>query len=908
MQVLDYLEYAKISRQAAAEGMVLLKNVDSALPIVAGEKIVLLGRGQFNTVYSGTGSGGLVNPPYQVSINQALSETYDLEYSSQEDYEEFIEANPYQTGLGWAKEPFSQKEMPITSEQMQNYAVDQTHAIYIISRTSGEDKDNRPSPGSYYLDEAEIENLRLARENFSKLTIVLNTGSIIDMSIIEEINPDAILYMWQGGSETGSALADILTGTVNPSGHLVDTIAKNLQAYPSHKNYGGHHENIYEEDIFVGYRYFETFVKEDVLYPFGFGLSYTNFSIEDVVANYQNNKISISSKLLNTGDITGKGVLQVYLEAPQGKLGKATRTLIDFSKSQELNAGDCEIMKFIIPEYLYASYDDSGITGHKTSYVLEAGTYKVYLGFDVRSAEEVLSFEINELKVIETLSEAMSPFKSFNILTTGELDESKGVYTKKEKSVSKRTLPENHYYKNNKKVFIHKLNKKIYFDEYLEGKVTLDEFIDQFSSRELVRMSRGIGMSPKGVRAGVAGAFGGVSKKLASRNIPLVAMADGPSGIRLDDGSMAFQLPIGTALASSFNEELNQKLFEFLGLELKKNNVDSLLGPGMNIHRHPLNGRNFEYFSEDPLLSGRIAKAQVDGMWKYKASGTVKHLVANNQEHRRYNVDTVVSERALREIYLKGFEYLVKNSKLHTIMTAYNPINGIWAASNYELNSKILRDEWGFNGLVVTDWWAKMNWGRKRRGSRRHLGAMIRAQNDIFMVTPSAQYNTFFDSGVWDLRANRISRGELVRNAKNILRVIEKIHHAYHPVKIEVKNDFSRIKEYTHEFELGLIERRKTINLDEYDFKKSTYVLFKFDIEEASKIKLRFKYKSSLLPLAQENIAITANKGIQDFINVRGSKNGSKNMKFKSELKENTIELYFAEGGVEVTSLTITVQ
>ena len=306
-----------------------------------------------------------------------------------------------------------------------------------------------------------------------------------------------------------------------------------------------------------------------------------------------------------------------------------------------------------------------------------------------------------------------------------------------------------------------------------EGKVSLEDFVDQLSDEDLIVMVRGEGMCSPKVTPGTAGAFGGLTPSLQAFGIPAGCCADGPSGIRMDCGTMAFAMPNGTCQACSFNLPLIHELYEYEGLELRKNKVDTLLGPGINLHRHPLNGRNFEYFSEDPLLTGKMAAAQLTAMQKYGVTGTIKHFACNSQEFHRHDVEAVVSERALRELYLKGFEIAVKEGGAYSIMTSYNPINSWWSASNYDLLTTILRGEWGYEGQVMTDWWAQGN-DENCPGDRTNMAALIRAQNDLYMVTTSGADNTNHDNSAEALAAGTVTRHEYLRSAENICKFLLK--------------------------------------------------------------------------------------------------------------------------------------
>ena len=388
---LDYQKYANLARRVAAEGSVLLRNEDAVLPLQKGQTVSVFGRTQFKHYKSGTGSGGMVNAPYVTNITDSLKEdgTVQINEALETQYREWLKDHPFDVGEGWAMEPWNQEEMPVTEEVAKQAAENSDAAVVIIGRTAGEDKDNSATEGSYLLTNAEEEILRNVCNAFDRTIVVLNVGNIMDMKWVDRYQPQAVLYVWQGGQEGGRACADILTGKVNPSGKLSDTIAEDIADYPSTENFGDPVENFYAEDIYVGYRYFETFAKDKVKYPFGFGLSYTNFQTESFDLAVQGTQVTAIVKVTNVGGVPGRETMQLYLEAPQGKLGKPLRQLAAYAKTENLKPGENEelILKADLTEF--ASYDDSGVTGHKSCYVLEAGDYIFYTGTDVRSAKEV---------------------------------------------------------------------------------------------------------------------------------------------------------------------------------------------------------------------------------------------------------------------------------------------------------------------------------------------------------------------------------------------------------------------------------------------------------------------------------------------------------------------------------------
>ncbi|MGN0156566.1 MAG: glycoside hydrolase family 3 C-terminal domain-containing protein, partial [Lachnospiraceae bacterium] len=700
----DWKTYAEVSRQAVAEGCVLLRNDKKALPIRKGETVSVFGRIQFTYYKSGTGSGGMVNTPYAVSILDALKEEKEIILNEKllKKYEEWVKENPFDTGMGWAMEPWCQKEMEISLELAKEAAEESDIALIILGRTAGEDKDNSAASGSYLLTKEEELMIKNVCAAFSRVAVILNVGNIIDMSFVDKYCPQAVMYVWQGGTEGGHGTVDVLTGRVNPSGRLTDTIAADIDDYPSTADFGDEVRNYYREDIYIGYRYFETIAKDKVLYPFGYGLSYTDFSYH--VTDFQANEKAVTMQIAvkNIGEVSGKEVMEVYYNPPQGALSKPLRNLIRFAKTKELQPGETQILTITFDCKEMASFDDSGATGHPSCSVLEKGDYEIYVGEDVRNATYAGSTTIPQTMVTEELTEACAPVVAFERMKLSV--DAEGNVLSRTEPVPLRTInPAKRMEENRPCESEYTGNQGYTYLDVIRGEVSDEDFLKQLTDEDLICMSRGEGMCSSKVTPGIAGSFGGVTEHLKSYGIPIAGCADGPSGIRMDCGTKAFALPNGTSLACTFNLALVEELYEWEGKELRENKIDTLLGPGINIHRNPLNGRNFEYFSEDPYLTGSMATAMLRGMGKYGVTGTIKHFAANNQEYRRHFVEAVVSQRALREIYLKGFEIAVKQGHAYSIMTTYGPINGIWTAGNYDLNTIILRKDWGYKGLVMTD-------------------------------------------------------------------------------------------------------------------------------------------------------------------------------------------------------------
>ena len=857
-RVLDWAVYEKTAREMVAEGLVLLKNDNKALPLKQGETVSVFGRMQNHYYKSGTGSGGMVNVAKVVGILDALNECKDVNVNQKlaETYAAWDKEHPVELGLGWGQEPWSQAEMPVTEELVQEAAGESDSAIVIIARTAGEDKDNTLEKGAFMLTDIETDMLRLVRENFQKMVVLLNVGGLIDMSFLDTISPDACMYVWQGGMFGGYGVVDVLVGDVSPSGKLTDTIAYDIKDYPAYDNFGGEERNFYAEDIYVGYRYFETFAKDKVRYPFGYGLSYTDFKIgvKHASLDFEKGVANICVKVTNTGKRLGKEVVQVYGEMPQGRLGKPSRVLIDFAKTKELVPGLSDELKFEIPLDRMASFDDSGATGHRNCYVLEAGDYTIHVGNSIRNTTECLFFELAETVELQKLQEALAPYEKFDRMKPF-CDENGRMLIEYEET----PLVTVDMYDRREQELPEEIpvtgDKGITLLDVREGKATMDEFIAQFDGENLACFVRGEGMGSSLVTAGTASAFAGVSPNLIAHKIPSVCCDDGPSGMRLDSGMKAFSLPNGTLCGCSFNRELNTRLYALLGLEMTANKVEVLLGPGMNIHRYPLNGRNFEYFSEDPYLTGSIATAQLEGLKSSGVSGTIKHFCGNNQEYHRHTMDSVISQRALREIYLKGFEIAVKSGYADSVMTTYGLVNGLYTAGSYDLNTTILRNEWGFTGVVMTDWWASIN----RRGMEpdaNDFATMIQAQNDMYMCCPDGSKNMGGDNVLEALHDGRILRAELQRIAKNVCSFAMDTN-AFkrlvgEPVEIEIINRPKQTDDFSiDDVEYINVDRDILIDLTEKASTADTNYVIALDVEHPGEYDVSLRGSSTLEKLAQ---------------------------------------------------------
>ncbi len=898
-RTLDWDKYLETSARAVSGGIVMLKN-DGALPLKQGGTAAVFGRIQLHYYKSGTGSGGMVNVSKVIGITDGLLDAgYKLDEQLLNAYREWDEQNPFDYGEGWGGEPWSQKEMPLTDELVGGAASRADAAIVIIGRTAGEEMDNKLEKGAFLLSDLEEDMLRRVTSAFDKTVVLLNTGGLIDMSFMDRYPVSAVMYVWQGGMVGGAGTAAVLTGEVSPSGKLPDTIAYEISDYPSDKFFGSGDMDCYGEDIYVGYRYFETFAKDRVRFPFGFGMSYTSFDITASDFKLDGDKVTGSVNVKNTGSTPGREVVQIYCSAPQGKLGKPARVLCGFDKTRTLQPGESQTLSFEIPLESVASYDDSGVTGHKSAWILEHGGYVFYAGADVRSASEAYSLTLPET-VVRQCKSALGPLTAFKRMVN-----SSGKPEFEDVPLTGEAFPHDHA----------KLpaeipqtgDRGIRLADVVNGKNTLEEFTAQLTDYDLSCIIRGEGMGSPKVTAGTAAAFGGVSDTLTALGIPCACCDDGPSGMRLDCGTKAFSLPNGTLLASTFDRPLMTELFTFMGLEMHTNQVDCLLGPGMNIHRHPLNGRNFEYFSEDPYLTGEMASAELAGLHSTGAEGTIKHFCGNNRETRRHFLDSVISERALREIYLRGFENAVKKGGAKSVMTTYGQVNGVWTAGNYDLVTGILRDDWGFDGFTMTDWWANIN-RRGKAPDKSDFAAMAMAQNDVYMVT--ADGAACNDNTLDSLKSGELTRGELQRNAMNILRFLTTTHAMKRVMgcddETEIINRPADAGDVdSTDIEFHDIDEDLTLDLTGITTEKGSSYAFGLNVSKPGVYKVTLTASSTLSELAQTSVSIFALGspcGMFTFNGTGGAPvSQTKDVKCLSNFMP--IRLYFGGSGLKTQSI-----
>ena len=719
-----------LSRSAAREGMVLLKNEGGALPLQPGAKVALFGKGTFDYVKGGGGSGDVI-VPYVKNLwdgMQAYPERVTTFAPLDDFYRDHVAAQ-YKSGRapGLVDEP----ELP--GDLTARAAAWADAAIISISRFSSEGWDRKSTydtieqhegvwiqdekyqlsqalfpKGDFVLTDAEAAMVAQVKRAFKRVIVVLNVGSVFDTSWFKD-DPaiGAVLLGWQAGLEGGVAQAELLLGLYNPCGHLADTFAA-LEDYPSSPGFYESDRYVnYTEDIYVGYRYFETLpgAAEKVAYPFGFGLSYTEFELDAPVAALEGEDIVIRTAVTNVGAMAGKQAVQVYFSAPQGRLGKPARQLAAFQKTGLLAPGQTQRLCLRFPVAQMASYDDLGKVA-ASAWVLEAGQYRFFVGADVRAAIPCeWALNIPEDRVTQQLTRRMAPAQlekrlladgsyealpqdapndpDASILPRQSMDE---IFS----TPAVRPLPHGRFMR---PFPGHQLS------EVADGRITLDDFIAQLSDEDLAWL---LGGTPN---TGVGATFG--YGNMPQYGVPNAVTADGPAGLRtlpeMEVVTTAF--PCACLLACTWDADLCRAVGRAAGEEVKENNIAAWLAPAINIHRNPLCGRNFEYYSEDPLLTGHLAGALVEGVQQNGVAATIKHFALNNKETNRTNSDSRCSERAIREIYLKAFEIIVKESDPWSVMTSYNIINSHRASENADLLNGILRGEWGYEGLVTTDWW-----------------------------------------------------------------------------------------------------------------------------------------------------------------------------------------------------------
>lgn len=777
-------EHIALSRRAAQEGAVLLKNDGNLLPLAPDTRVALFGKGSFDYVKGGGGSGD-VTAAYVKNLYDGLKEEGVSLYEPLSDfYRDYVEKR-YEAGdvPGLMAEPALPQDLVDSARENADVAV------IVLSRFSGEGWDREPvfyqepdypwpdelnmprkakdifPRGDYYLTGEEQRVVNQVRAAFDKVAVVLNVGGVVDVSwFCEDDRISSALLAYQGGMEGGAAVAALLTGRDNPCGKLPDTFVRDLSYYPSTEHFhDSPHYVDYTEDIYVGYRYFETLpgAAERVCYPFGYGLSYTSFSLETVSAGESEGQIKGAVRVTNTGKRAGKEVVQLYYAAPWGELQKPARCLGAFQKTRLLEPGESETVELSFAVSDMASFDDLGKIA-PSAWVLEKGRYALYVGNSVRDAVELdYAWEQAETEVLVRLSASMAPSHlSKRLLGDGSYEDLPAapaadtvenlfqpLTTAQAEGVAPATPGRGRY------MLVQPYAPGVQpLSAVAEGRLSLDEFMAQLSDGDLIHL---LGGQPN---VGVSNTFG--LGNLPEYGVPNLTTADGPAGLRIQPevGVCTTAWPCATLLAASWDPELPAQVGAAAAAEVKENNISVWLAPAVNIHRSPLCGRNFEYWSEDPLLTGKLAGAMVRGIQSQNIAATVKHFACNNKETNRKYSDSRLSQRALREIYLKAFEIIVREEQPWAIMSSYNVINGQRASESRELLTTILREEWGYAGLVMSDWWT--------RGE--HYKELL-AGNDLKMA------NGYPERVEEAIKLGAISRADLEICARRVLGLILKI-------------------------------------------------------------------------------------------------------------------------------------
>ena len=801
---------AILAREAATEGFVLLKNEGQTLPLQPGSKIGLYGAGAVRTIKGGTGSGD-VNNRYNVNIYDGLKNAgyeitsaewldgYDSCYvRARENWKTEIFRKLKEECNGnffeaYSTTPFSMPAGAVIDAEAAKADEAET-GIYVLARIAGENADRRDEAGDYYITEEERAQIAAVCSAYEKVILVVNTGGLIDLAFTEKFpNITAIIQYVQAGQEGGNALADVISGKVTPSGKMTDSWALDYMDYPnaayfSHKS-GDVYREEYREGIYVGYRYFDTF-DIPVRYSFGYGLSYTEFEIkvtgmEKQITAQGKLTLSVFANVTNTGETySGKEVVQVYVSCPQGTLPKEYRRLAAFGKTKLLAPGETQQMELSVDLYQLASYSEE-----QAAWILEEGAYGIWAGNALSTAVLCGTLLLDESKILMQC-EHIAPLKEH----LEELQPDRGKLTEKQekwmKEAADRRLPKMQIQAKElqtETVVYRKLQ------DHYPGKA--GEIADQLSVDELIALATGDPAKDQGASAlgsagqtvpGAAAETVTVAEK-APYHVASIVLADGPAGLRLrreyqvrEDGSIdggdfldGFEngffsepkeptgtvyhqyctaIPVGTLLAQSWNLELMQRIGKMVAGEMNEFEVTLWLAPGMSLHRNPLCGRNFEYYSEDPLLAGMMASAMTLGVQSVPGCGTtIKHYACNNQEDNRMGSDSILSERTLREIYLKGFEIAVRNAQPMAMMTSYNLINGVHAANSYDICTKAARDEWGFEGAIMTDWTTTTD---STAGECTAAGCM-KAGNDMVMpgdMRDHASIRQALEDGTLDIR------------------------------------------------------------------------------------------------------------------------------------------------------------
>lgn len=691
-------EHDALTLQAAREGAVLLKNDGNALPLGSNVPVNVFGKGG-STYRLGCVGAGKINPRYGIRLEEGIRE-----YSSLNLNQELFDF--YRN---------EKEELPPVDVITRAKEVSQT-AVIVITRGTGESQDNKPVKGEYYLSDQEKTLLREVSSSFEKTIVILNTGYPIEMGWVEEYSIDAVLWSGLNGMAGGRAVAEILEGTVNPSGRLPDTWAYDYYDIPAAKNFyisqGKEESNpsvrntyvntVYEEGLYVGYRYFDTFDVKPA-FPFGHGLSYSSFEKTLKFVEQSDVNVSLDISVKNCGGRRGKETVLIFARVPDGKLEQPAKRLIAFCKTRELQPGEEEVLHFEVLPQRFHSYDES-----TASWMIEPGEITLYLGGSSVEAAPCYTFNVPQRIVTEQVKNRVAP--AFQVKELSKHDPN-GTYPagKYSGKVNAKDLPYRRIRKSSKElrpVTGNKPDSLITFPTVLKDPSALESFVLQLNDYELCRMSAGgrtgWGYGDNGF-AGTLYTEGGVAKY----ELPEYYMADGNNGLNLNDATIGF--PVSNVMCATFNEELVYEEGRAIAREGMERNLHCILAPAMNLHRNPLCGRHAEYFSEDPYLAGRMGGMESKGIESMGLASVMKHFFANNAENFRTFNHSIMTERTARELYLEVFRVAMEVQMPSAMMTGYNPANGCWCAADEELLEGILREEWGFTGYVMTDWGTGMN-------------------------------------------------------------------------------------------------------------------------------------------------------------------------------------------------------
>ncbi len=738
-KALYYTEGQKLARVITDEGIVLLKNDNAALPLRQGETVALFGDAQKMGPKDNDGTWNMRGYiPYGYGSETQVGDFSDYPIDPLDalnEAENNGEISIYRTiSDNYVSALYSNTQYTPTDAEVKEAAAKADIAILFLSRWGGEAFD--VSRADWYLRESEKTLLKQLSANFRRVAVVLNTPSVIDTSWAQDdsdgIRADALLYVSYTGMQGGLGIADVLLGRVSPSGKTNDTWAKDLTDYPSTAGWNENNQ-AYTEDIFLGYRWFETFDPnyERVNYEFGYGLSYTSFSIVTGNFKYRNGVVSVDARVTNTGAEAGKEVVQMYVSAPQGKLGKAAKSLCAYGKTRILRPGESQTLTLTATMEELASFDDLGKTRNKSCYVLEAGDYRFLVGNSVRNVKTAGTAAVDQLTVTERLTSLCPTNLEKRLLADGTYE-----------ALPAREKAQNYVHTETPKANVEKspvlVGRRL--SEVVFGAMTMEEYLAQWSDKELATFFVSYDQNQVGCSDALCAKFG----------LNRFSQGDGGNALCF----MGTVYPCNAILASTWNTDLIEAFGLLLGTELYKNNVGMWLGPPVNMHRNPLCGRNLEYYSEDPYVVGNTATIIIKAVQRNGVPVCIKHLVCNEKEANKLWSDSQVSERALREIYLKPFEMGIRIGHAEGIMTSYNVMNGVPTSENADMLRGIVRSEWGYEGFITTDW-----------GNGKNHVREINASNNVHTPYDHCDINMIYNA----IDSGEITRATLEEGAAQIL-------------------------------------------------------------------------------------------------------------------------------------------